>query len=158
MHALRGRDPCAACTLRPSASACAHTPPAAAAAAANFPRRSALHFAAALGNLDATKLLIEAGSDLNLQDKDGEPRPRPGSGASTPGQLAAVCEMRTRRGACDSMTSPVVGQSAGPGVVGWSDSPQPMDTSVAQREGPEARQAWAQAPHAPAALAGVRCV
>ncbi|KAK9845331.1 hypothetical protein WJX81_003616 [Elliptochloris bilobata] len=34
-------------------------------------RRSALHFAAAIGNLACTKLLIEAGSDLNLGEKDG---------------------------------------------------------------------------------------
>ncbi len=33
---------------------------------------SALHFAAALGQVDATKMLVEAGADVNLQDKDGE--------------------------------------------------------------------------------------
>lgn len=33
---------------------------------------SALHFAAGLGNVDATKLLVEAGADVNQQDKDGE--------------------------------------------------------------------------------------
>ena len=39
-------------------------------------RRSALHFVAAIGNLVCTKLLIDAGADLNLGDKDGAPLPR----------------------------------------------------------------------------------
>ncbi|KAG2452266.1 hypothetical protein HYH02_003290 [Chlamydomonas schloesseri] len=34
-------------------------------------RRSALHFAAALGSAECTKLLVEAGADLDLQDKEG---------------------------------------------------------------------------------------
>lgn len=38
-------------------------------------RRSALHFVAAIGNLVCTKLLIDAGADLNLGDKDGAPVP-----------------------------------------------------------------------------------
>lgn len=38
-------------------------------------RRSALHFVAAIGNLVCTKLLIDAGADLNLGDKDGVPLP-----------------------------------------------------------------------------------
>ena len=33
--------------------------------------RSALHFVAAIGNLTCTKLLCDAGADLNLSDKDG---------------------------------------------------------------------------------------
>ena len=39
------------------------------------PRRSALHFVAATGNLACTKLLVDAGADLNLGDKDGAPLP-----------------------------------------------------------------------------------
>lgn len=34
-------------------------------------RRSALHFAAALGNVEITKYLIDAGADIDLQDKEG---------------------------------------------------------------------------------------
>ncbi|EFJ47094.1 hypothetical protein VOLCADRAFT_105313 [Volvox carteri f. nagariensis] len=34
-------------------------------------RRSALHFAAALGNADCTRLLVEAGADVDLQDREG---------------------------------------------------------------------------------------
>ena len=37
--------------------------------------RSALHFVAAIGNLVCTKLLVEAGADLNLGDKDGARAP-----------------------------------------------------------------------------------
>lgn len=33
--------------------------------------RSALHFAAALGNVDCVKLLVEAAADVNLQDREG---------------------------------------------------------------------------------------
>ena len=33
---------------------------------------SALHFAAGLGKVDCIKLLLEAGVDVNLQDKEGE--------------------------------------------------------------------------------------
>lgn len=41
---------------------------------------SALHFVAAIGNAKCVKLLIDAGADINLQDKEGEsvgqsPRP-----------------------------------------------------------------------------------
>ena len=43
-----------------------------------MPRRSALHFVAATGNLACTKLLVDAGADLNLGDKDGAPRPSRG--------------------------------------------------------------------------------
>jgi len=32
---------------------------------------SALHFAAALGNVDCVKLLVEAGADVDLADKEG---------------------------------------------------------------------------------------
>ncbi len=39
---------------------------------------SALHFAAALGNAEATRLLLEAGADPDLQDKDGAERARRG--------------------------------------------------------------------------------
>ncbi|PNW84345.1 hypothetical protein CHLRE_04g231026v5 [Chlamydomonas reinhardtii] len=34
-------------------------------------RRSALHFAAALGSAECTRLLVEAGAELDLQDKEG---------------------------------------------------------------------------------------
>ncbi|GIL63260.1 hypothetical protein Vafri_17365 [Volvox africanus] len=34
-------------------------------------RRSALHFAAALGSADMTRLLVEAGADVDLQDREG---------------------------------------------------------------------------------------
>ena len=37
--------------------------------------RSALHYAAGSGNLACTKLLCEAGADLNLGEKDGAPTP-----------------------------------------------------------------------------------
>lgn len=43
-------------------------------------RCSALHFAAGLGNVDCAKLLIEAGADLNVQDREGahaQPRSTP---------------------------------------------------------------------------------
>lgn len=33
---------------------------------------SALHFVAAIGNAKCVKLLIDAGADINLQDKEGE--------------------------------------------------------------------------------------
>ncbi len=32
---------------------------------------SALHFAAALGSVECVKVLVEAGADVNLQDKEG---------------------------------------------------------------------------------------
>lgn len=35
---------------------------------------SALHFVSAIGNVKCVKLLIDAGADLNLQDKEGKNR------------------------------------------------------------------------------------
>lgn len=40
---------------------------------------SALHFVAAIGNTKCVKLLIDAGADLDLQDKEGG---RPGAGSN----------------------------------------------------------------------------
>lgn len=36
------------------------------------PACSALHFAAAIGNVKCVKLLADAGADINLQDREGE--------------------------------------------------------------------------------------
>ncbi len=54
--------------------------------------RSALHFAAALGKVDCVRLLLEAGADPNLQDKEGAWRGPGGQGlhAAIPPTLRAV--------------------------------------------------------------------
>lgn len=41
------------------------------AAAVNEEGRSALHFAAALGKVDATRMLCQAGAVVDAQDRDG---------------------------------------------------------------------------------------
>lgn len=42
-------------------------------------RRSALHFAAALGKADLVRALVHEGADVDLGDKEGEQVPRRGS-------------------------------------------------------------------------------
>lgn len=55
-------------------------------------RRSALHFAAALGNEDMARLLLEAGADPNLQDREGYTCMHMAAGYSHTGTLAVLLE------------------------------------------------------------------
>ncbi|KAG2427506.1 hypothetical protein HXX76_012439 [Chlamydomonas incerta] len=55
-------------------------------------RRSALHFAAALGSAECTKLLVEAGADLDLQDKEGYTPLHMAAGYMHTSSMAALLE------------------------------------------------------------------
>ncbi|KXZ42883.1 hypothetical protein GPECTOR_113g295 [Gonium pectorale] len=62
------------------------------AAAVDENRRSALHFAAALGSVECTKLLLEAGADPDLQDREGFTPLHMAAGYMHTGSMTALLE------------------------------------------------------------------
>ena len=90
-------------------------------------RRSGLHFAAALGNLDMTRLLVEAGADVDLQDKEGYTPMHMAAGYSHTAPMGILLE---------AGANPEVRDKTGRDVVRLIEglrASMPLNTNVLQR-------------------------